>query len=320
MRILMLSSYFPPQYSGAAKQAISLSKELQKLGCHIEFVTMHDSGLPLYEVHEGFPVHRLLIEGRRNQEYPFWPIFFKFCLKHRSRFDILHSHGAHYINSVVGPTAKMMGWKSLVKSTMSNNDMFGINRGVSGKIHYLFLKMVDTYIAISSDLVNEFKGYGFQQNQIYHIPNGVDAVRFQPAGSAQKKQLRRRLNLPEDRTILLSVGVFDHRKNMGWLIKEWAENNGFGTGFFLLAVGPQSREDEGGKFLASLKKIVAANRQDMLLLDHVDNIEDYYRASDRFILTSKNEGLPNVVLEAMACGLPCIATRAKGTSELISEG
>ena len=320
MRILMYCPYFPPQYSGAAKQAVSLARQLKLLKHHIEFVTIHDHGLPKYDMYEGFPVHRIEVNERRNQEIPFWPNFFRFAWKNRHRFDILHSHGAYYINSVVGPIAKLVGWKSLVKSTMSNNDLSGLKKSASGILHYFFLKMVDAYIAISSDLVQEFKENGFDKKRIHYIPNGVDTVRFHPANASEKKEIRQRLDLPLDRQILLSVGVFDHRKNIGWLIKEWEKTDGFGTDNFLLAIGPQSREDKGGKFLNSLKEIISDRSNDMMLLDHVDNIDEYYRASDIFILPSINEGLPNVVLEAMASGLPCIATRASGTRDLIIDG
>lgn len=320
MRILMFSSFFPPQYSGAAKQAVSLAKQLRRLDVHVEFATMHDAGQPKFEIFEGFPVHRIEVDGRRNQEFPFWLNFFKFALKHKNQFDILHSHGSHYINSIIGPIAKTLGWRSLVKATMSNNDLKGLKKSASGVLHYLFLKSVNAYIAISSDLVKEFKGHGFNEDHIHYIPNGVDTIRFCPVDPSKKTELRQRLNLPVDRRIVLSVGVFDRRKNIGWLIKEWENHKGFGTDNFLLAIGPQSREDQGGRFLSSLKKIVSNNGQDMMLLDHVQNIEEYYQATDIFVLTSTNEGLPNVVLEAMASGLPCVATRARGTSDLIEEG
>ena len=50
------------------------------------------------------------------------------------------------------------------------------------------------------------------------------------------------------------------------------------------------------------------------------SIEDYYRTTDLFILPSQNEGMPNVVLEAMSCGLPCVVTRISGTTDLINHG
>ena len=316
----MYCPYFPPQYSGAAKQAVSLARQLNLLKHHVEFVTIHDHGLPKHDMYEGFPVHRIEVNGRRNQEIPFWPNFFKFAWKNRHRFDILHSHGAHYINSVVGPIGKILGWKSLVKSTMSNDDLSGMKRSLSGMLHNFFLTTVDAYIAISSDLVEEFKDYGFNEKDIHFIPNGVDTKRFHPVNISGKKAIRQKLNLPVNKRIFLSVGVFDHRKNIGWLIEEWEKNNGFGVENFFLTIGPQSREDKGGKFLKSLREITSKRSYDMRLLDHVDNIDEYYRASDIFILPSINEGLPNVVLEAMASGLPCIATRASGTRDLILDG
>jgi glycosyltransferase involved in cell wall biosynthesis len=66
---------------------------------------------------------------------------------------------------------------------------------------------------------------------------------------------------------------------------------------------------------------MAAEKSEILcLMDHVDEIEKLYRTADVFILPSKSEGMPNVVLEAMASGLPCVATRVSGILELIEEG
>ena len=313
----MVCSFFPPEYSGAAKQAILLARHLRRLDHHVEFVTVRDPGLPAFEIYQGFTVHRIEVSGKRNQELPFWPNLFKFAWKNRHRFDILHCHGAHYITSIVGPIAKTVGCKSLVKATLSNDDLSGLKRSASGFVHHYFLKMVDAYVGISSDLVDEFIEKDFKKKKVYYIPNGVDTDRFRPVTAAEKEQVRKQLNLPPDVPILLSVGVFDHRKNIGWLIKEWAKNSGFGSAAFLLTIGPQSREDIGGEFLKSLKRIVSEHGQDMRLLEHVDNIDEYLKAADIFILPSVNEGLPNVVLEAMASGLPCLASWARGTKDLI---
>jgi glycosyltransferase involved in cell wall biosynthesis len=319
MRILMYCPYFPPQYSGAARQALALAGKLRLIGHSIEFLTIQDDDLPQNDLCNGFPVHRINVNGRRNQEMPLWWNLFRFAWRNKHRFDVMHLHGAHYLSSIVGPISRIVGWPTIVKATMANNDLCGLKRSAAGFFHYFFLKTISAYIAISYDLAREFQASGFQNERIYHIPNGVDTDRFRPPGVQEKVELRNKLNLPALKRILLSIGVFDHRKNIGWLIKEWESRDGYDRDSFLLAVGPQSREDWHGLFLKSLREI-AAKRKDIRVLEHVDDIENYYRAADIFVLPSTNEGLPNVILEAMASGLPCLATRSSGTKDLVREG
>jgi glycosyltransferase involved in cell wall biosynthesis len=217
-------------------------------------------------------------------------------------------YSAYRLSSIAGAISRMVGWSSVVKATMFNDDLYGLKKSGTGILHYLFLKSMNAYVAISRDLIDEFKANGFQSNRIYHIPNGVDTDRFRPADKNEKFELREKLDLPLHKIILLSVGVFDNRKNMGWLIKEWNDHNGFDDGSYLLAVGPQSRDDTDGRFIASLREIASKRESNMRILDYVENIEQYYRAADAFVLPSTNEGMPNVILEAMASGLPCLAT------------
>jgi glycosyltransferase involved in cell wall biosynthesis len=273
MRLLMYCPFFPPQYSGAAKQGLALASHLQRLNHSVEFITMRDPGLPDFEIYNGFPVHRLEINGKRNREMPFWQNLFCFAWRNRHRFDLLHCHGAHYLSSIVGPISKMVGWRSVVKATMFNDDLHGLKQSVTGFLHYLFLRSIDAYVAISNDLIKEFTESGFDVNRIYHIPNGVDIDRFRPVDEAEHMKLRMMLNLPLNKLIFLFVGVFDHRKNIGWLINEWNNRNGYNGKCFLLAVGPQSRDDKNSLFLNSLKAIAAQREKDMKILNQVDNIE-----------------------------------------------
>ena len=321
LRILMFSTYFPPQYSGAAKQAISLAKHLQKRGHHVEFVTVKWPGLLAKDTFDGFSVHRVEMgRGTRHKEFRLWWNLFKFVHKRRRDFDVFHSHGAYYTNSIVGPLAKVFHWKSLVKASMADNDLFGLKTSLSGHIHHLFLKMVNAYVATSHDLESEFYRAGLPKERVYCIPNGVDTVRFHPIDADEKRSLRATLDLPLERPLTLTVGVFDQRKNIGWLMEQWAKNDAFGTGAVLLAIGPQSREDPDGRFLNSLRKLAAKKSGILRLMDQVEDIERYYQVADLFVLPSTNEGMPNVVLEAMASGLPCVATKVSGTKELVRDG
>lgn len=321
MRILMYSTYFPPQYSGAAKQAISLGKELRRRGHYIEFVTVRWSDLSSYEEIDGFPVHRLdRGKGARHRELRLWLNFLKFVLSRRSDFDILHSHGAYYTNSIIGPLARLAGWKSLIKASLADNDLHNIGVRFTGHIHRMFMASVDGYVAISKDLETEFFNAGLPRERVYNLPNGVDTTRFRPARAGEKTILRRELGLPPDRPLALSVGVFDRRKNIGWLMEEWVRCKAFDTNALLVVVGPQSREDVDGSFIGGFRQLAEEHPNHIRVLDPVDEIERYYRCADIFILPSHNEGMPNALLEAMASGLPCVATRTSGTVDLISEG
>ncbi len=317
----MYSTYFPPQYSGAAKQAISLAHHLKKRGHYIEFVTFKWPGLPYEEIIEGFLVRRLDIgTGKRHKELRLWWNLLLYVLARRKDFDIFHSHGAYYSNSIIGPLSKLAGWKSLIKASLADNDLHGLKRSIPGMIHYAFLRMIDSYVAISHDLGSEFQMSGLPADRIAYLPNGVDAERFCPVTIEEKTALRRALGLPENHKIALTAGVFDERKNIGWLMEEWIRTDAFGTGVYLVAVGPQSREDKEGTFLNYLKQLASEHREILCLRDYTDDISQYYQASDFFILPSLSEGMPNVILEAMASGLPCIATRVSGVQELVRDG
>jgi glycosyltransferase involved in cell wall biosynthesis len=320
-RILMFSLYFPPQYSGAAKQALSLAKQLREMGHYVEFATVRWPGVAAEHIVDGFPVHHL-DQGRsvKHRELRLWWNLFRFLFRRRADFDILHSHGAYYTNCIVGPLARCFGLKSVVKASLADNDLHGIGKSLVGKIHRIFLRRIDACIATSRDLENEFKASGISPQQIFYLPNGVDTDRFRPAICGEKAELRRKLNLPVENQIALTVGVFVRRKNIGWLIEQWTNNNAFETGALLLTVGPKAREDANGGFLASLHEMAVKYSSILKVQEFAEDIELYYRAADFFILPSLNEGLPNVILEAMASGLPCIASAVSGTRELVTDG
>jgi glycosyltransferase involved in cell wall biosynthesis len=320
-RVLMFSTYFPPQYSGAAKQGISLANQLRKRGYHIEFITVKWPGTEDYELFDGFPVHRIEAgRGAKHKEFRFWWNLLKFSMRKKHEFDIFHSHGAYYTNSIIGPLAKLAGWRSLIKASLADNDLHGLRKSVPGMIHYTFLRMIDLYVAISRDIEREFLLSDLPAGRVVYLPNGVDTERFHPVTGEEKTVLRRSLGLPEDCKIALTVGVFDERKNIGWLMEEWTKNSAFETKAYLCAIGPQSREDNDGKLLRSLKQLASEHREILCLRDYADDITRYYQAADFFILPSLSEGMPNVVLEAMASGLPCVSTRVSGVEELVKDG
>lgn len=321
LRILMYTAYFAPEYSGAALQALTLATELRRRGHIIEFVTNRWPGLADTAVVDGFPVRRLEPGRlRKHREFRLWLNLALYVWSRRKDIDVLHSHGAYFTHAFIGPLARLLGKRSLVKASLANDDLQSLSRPIVGTLQRLMLRCIDAYVAISQDLVREFQAGGLNPAKIHHVPNGVEIDRFERASAAQIPALRASLGLPIDRPIALYVGVLDQRKNIAWLAEQWLAQDAFGTGAMLVAVGPQGRDDADGSLRAQLVEMARRCPATFVLHDFHADVGAYYQCADLLVLPSSNEGLPNVVLEAMACSLPCVAARASGSRELVVDG
>ncbi len=130
------------------------------------------------------------------------------------------------------------------------------------------------------------------------VQNGVDIERFIPISKDEKNKLRKKLSLPTDKIIYISTGVFYMRKQMIELVDSFISLNR--SDIVLLLVG------DGQTFDKIKDKVKDIRNKNIYLTGKVSNPLIYYQSSDVFISASTAEGLPNTVMEAMACGLPCI--------------
>ena len=321
IRICAFSYYFPPHFSGAGLQTLTLAKELSKKGIHYFFVTVDNTGLPRRDNYQGFDIYRITDGPKKHGELALWWNLYRTLKPLRNQFDIIHASGATYRNSGVGIVGKLLGKKSLTIVSMAHNDLYHIGRTRIGKVQSFLLDHVDRYVSLSRQITDEIKSLSLDKAKAVEIPQGVNTERFRPADAHERAQLRGKLTLPE-RPIALYAGVFDSRKNVEWLVHTWLKNRRLLGDWCLLLVGPTSRDEHDKGLREKLRSVVQHEglERDILFGDFSPRLEDYYRAADLFILPSQNEGLPNVVLEAMSCGLPCVVTRISGTDDLIDHG
>jgi glycosyltransferase involved in cell wall biosynthesis len=317
----MFARYLPPEYSGAAAQAFLLAGELRARGHHVEFATQSWSGQRREYVVDGFPVTALAMQVRaKHQEFSIWRSLAAHLWARRRDVDILHGQGAYYTQSVLGPFGRLLGKPTLVKASLSQNDLSSLSHSTIAPVHRRFLRLVDAYVAISEELKAEFAQKGLAPERIWHIPNGVDTGRFMPVDEAHRRALAASLGLPVDRPIGLFVGVFDERKRIGWLLRQWVDEQGFDTGVHLVAVGPTSRDSYGAALKEELHELARQHPELITVRDFSPDIVRHYQAANLLVFPSLKEGLPNTVLEAMACGLPCVVARAPGSRELVHDG
>jgi glycosyltransferase involved in cell wall biosynthesis len=147
---------------------------------------------------------------------------------------------------------------------------------------------------------------------VHAVPKGVDAEWFRPAGA----NLRRELGL-ENKRVVLSVGRFVPIKNTALTVAAMAEVRQREPAAHLVLVGE-------GPELANLKAQVEqlGLSNSVTFAGYVSQAElgPYYRSADVFVLASDFDNSPNVVLEAMSCGVPVVATNVGGVAEYVTVG
>ena len=140
---------------------------------------------------------------------------------------------------------------------------------------------------------------------------GIALTRFSPPSPAEKRALRRAMELPEHSLVLIYAAEFSGRKNQKMLISAMPEL----PNAVLLLPGRGALLDEC-RVLAQQQDVADRVR----FPGFASNIEQYYRAADLCVSSSRSEGLPFNVMEAMACGLPAVLSDVKGHEDLVRSG
>jgi glycosyltransferase involved in cell wall biosynthesis len=224
-------------------------------------------------------------------------------------FELIDAHYVYPDGLAAVMLGKLLGLPVVVSARGSDIHLFSTFRTIRPLIARA-LQRADAVIAVSQGLKDRMVQLGCPGEKIVVIGNGVDAKQFRPASQAE---MRARLNLPLGSPIVVSVGNLKEGKGFHVLIDAFARLRGRGRDIMLVIVG-------GGPDRALLeKKIKAGGLEKSVYLAGAqphESLAEWYNAADIFCLASSSEGCPNVVLEAMACGLPVVTTAA--AAELVT--
>ena len=168
-------------------------------------------------------------------------------------------------------------------------------------------KQASALITVCEDLRHRLVELGEAPSRVVTLRNGVDLTRFSPG---DRDAARKRLGL--DGFTLLSVGSLIPRKGHELIIAALADLPD--ARLLIAGSGPMRAELER----VAVEKGVASRVRFLGEIAH-DALTDAYRAADIFVLASSREGWANVLLEAMACGTPVVATNVNGTPEVLQD-
>ena len=233
----------------------------------------------------------------------------------RGSFDLLHAHWV-VPNGLLGPWARA-GVPYAVG--LHGSDVFQAERPGVRQLVGSALRSCKLVTGCSPELVDRVCALGFPRRQAAVIPYGVDVNTFEPHGD--RGDWRQRLGIPEQATLMLSVGRMVTKKGYHVLLEILPELLEAHPDLHVLLAGTGDRLDEFRSRSAAWKE-----RVHLPGIALRDTLPQLYRAADLFVLPAVHDpqgnvdGLPNVILEAMASGLPVVASKISGIPLAVEDG
>ena len=172
---------------------------------------------------------------------------------------------------------------------------------------------VDRFVAVSEDIRRwMIDSIGIKDSKITKILNGVDTKRFCPGN---KNGARRALGFSEKDVLIGTVGRLDPIKDQQLLLQAFSNLESVEKTLRLIIIGDGPER----KTLESIRETLCCKDR-IVFLGERNEVERILPVLDVFVLPSKNEGMSNTILEAMAVGLPIVATSVGGNPELVTHG
>lgn len=318
MKILIITHEYPPIGGGGANACLNLAKEYAKQGHDITIVTSWFQGLAEEEKDGNVRIIRLKAK-RKHLEHCGFPEMLDYLWRALIRTDKLQRAEHFDICQVFfaipsGPVGYYLKMRYHLPYIIrfGGGDIPGFQERFQsiykliGPFEKIIWKKADALVANSQGLKKLASDF-YDKKEIRIITNGVDEKWLQ-SGIGQGDS-------HDDEIWLLFVSRLIERKGLQFILPQLGRvNEQAGKRVALMIVGD-------GPYRPELERIVAENHLTDLVTfagqKNKSELPPYYQAADIFVLPSKKEGMPNVVLEAMASGLPVVMTPCEGSEELI---
>jgi len=311
MKIAILISIFPPKWLGGKEIATkNIAKYLARKGHQIDILTSHDKGLLKEGRENNFRVHRISYPRIKNFGFGIFWIKLFFYLR-KINFEISHSQGV--LTAIPCFLAKKILKKPYIVYCRGS-DVY-LPWRFKKLIFKLILKNADAVIVLVEDMKRKLEIEKIcDDKEIFVIPNGIESKKFT---NSAKEKTTDELQIQKDEKIILFVGRLNQIKGIKYLIKALCIIKRVIPKTRLLIVGYGEERENLERLVKEL------NIEDsVIFMGKVPNekVSKYMTASDVFVLPSLSESFGIVNLEAMACGLPIVATMVGGIPEVVKDG
>lgn len=318
INILMITGVYLPEINGAVLQCHQLINKLKNFFNFSILTSTNNKSLNKYSYIGDIPVNRIHIIKDNKIEYILGTIkYFTFLIKLFIETDLIHIHGFSKKNSIVILFGVLFRKKIILKMTsFGHDDSLSIkNKSI---ISWFLFRLCDLYIGISPAFLISYNKSGLPINKYIHIPNGVDTLKYSPISQIEKLALKFKLGYAEQDKIILFIGHFSPDKRPDFLYKAWinlCERDLYSKILFIGITENHYEVDE--KIIYSIREdsIIRGLNSHIKFIEKTSIIDEYLKIANVFVLPSLREGLPNVLLEAMASAVPCVVNNLPGVTD-----
>lgn len=309
--VIWVSDYFP-SLGGTTTQTRLHALEFARRGWDVTVLTRRVRNRLGSERLDGIEVRRIAIPGRgRIAKALDLALSWLWLFRRRRNLDAVSV--IKDADWALAASAGGLGRATIV-TWVTRGDATHMLSGRLGNVRRRLLRG-RVQVVLTPRMEEELYGLGLSEVSIIPVP--VDASRFHPPSSSEKAAALRDLNI-DGGSIVLFVGHLQERKGVDLLIRAFRQVLDADLDAHLVIVGgPVEAEDAG--YVESLKVIVRESGlgKHVIFAGPQNDVSQYLFAADVFCLPSHREGMPNVLLEAMACGLACVAPASAGGDELL---
>jgi glycosyltransferase involved in cell wall biosynthesis len=335
-RICLLTDSYYPVVGGGEAHARLMCGEFRRLGVPVFVLTGHKvETSSAFETVDEVPVYRVPPAGypRMGKYLMLFSSSWR-LIRMRRDYDVIYVCGIRTLGLIAVMIAILFGKRCVLRAE-SRGELSGafIWEKPDGRVNFflkltalgpillrnLILKRADSFLSIAAVIREEYESCGIPQGKIVDIPNGIDVMRFCPVAADAKAALRRKLDLPEGR-LFAYTGKLNRGKGLEFLVRVWKDWSPHHPDCKFLLIGSGAMQ-----FLScekELRDFVEQNamQSSVLFAGSVSNVQEYLQASDFFVFPSESEALPLALLEALASGLPTLASDIGGCQAIVTDG
>ena len=299
------------KYSGNVTSVNDLILGLDKKRFNVIFIYMSGYGVDRNLIEEaGYKVF-YLCNSKRVRAFRFSILLKLMKILKEHKIDIIHCH-AHK-STVYGTIAAIFAHTRVVMA-----HVHGLNRSRNFRrklVNFLLFRKVNRIIAVANSVKKDVlkSNWFLSAKKLSVLENSIDYKRFADV-TVSKKDAKQMLGVPANAFVFGTTGRLAPTKGLSYLIEAFAKLKAQMPSAHLVLIGDgwlkPELEKEGGRMQC---------KDSIHFLGYRINIEALVKGIDVFVLSSIAEGMPRAILEAMAAGVPCVATKVGGIPEIIND-